>query len=117
MASLLMFKLTSFPLLASRIHLQSIGHPIVGDSAYGAVVTTTSNADAAVISEHGTAEPPLLTPTAKRTTGAGFTTKKKNVLTLHLHSWKARFVHPGTGEPTWFASPLPSWANQLYTGV
>lgn len=65
-----------------RIHLQTAGHPIVGDGAYGST-------------------PELV---------EGFTSSE---LSLCLHAWKVRFLHPRTDLPIEFQTPLPPWAPEL----
>ncbi|MCA9260293.1 MAG: sulfurtransferase [Planctomycetales bacterium] len=67
-----------------RLHLWSIGMPIVGDPTYGlggeTFVRQTLDVD----------EPPM-----------------------QLHAWKLRFTHPGTQRPAEFEAPLPAWAVEL----
>lgn len=65
-----------------RIHLQTAGHPIVGDGAYGSVLELKQ----------------------------GFTSES---MRLHLHAWKVAFLHPTTEEEIEFATPLPSWAQEI----
>ena len=73
-----------------RVHLSSIGHPIVGDTHYGA--------------------PALILPPAARTQ------RRKNTPTPpgislprnFLHAAELEFAHPRTGKPLHLEAPLPS---------
>jgi 23S rRNA pseudouridine1911/1915/1917 synthase len=68
-----------------RVHLLSIGHPVVGDTMYGAG------------GERGISGP-------DRRWAAQFA---KRVPRQFLHAAELRFEHPRTGEPLAFTSPLP----------
>jgi 23S rRNA pseudouridine1911/1915/1917 synthase len=61
-----------------RVHLASLGHPVVGDNTYGAPGKL----------HFGEAEQPTLPRT-------------------FLHAAKLAFAHPGTGAPMKFEAPLP----------
>ncbi len=66
-----------------RVHLNHLGHPVVGDATYGA---------GRVRSLHD----PLLR-------------KRVEQLGRHfLHAWKLEFRHPGSGETVRFTAPLPA---------
>jgi 23S rRNA-/tRNA-specific pseudouridylate synthase len=62
-----------------RVHLASLGHPVVGDNTYGASAKL----------RFGTTEEPTLPRT-------------------FLHAAKLTFDHPITGAPLEFEAPLPS---------
>ena len=65
-----------------RVHLSSIGHPVVGDKVYG-----------------GTREKKFRVP------GSGFRGKAERQL---LHAWKLGFFHPRTNDWMEFEAPLPA---------
>ena len=66
-----------------RVHLSSIGHPLLGDSIYGRR------------GRHGSIHDPLLKECSK----------KINRQALHAH--RLGFYHPRTGESVRFVSPIP----------
>ena len=69
-----------------RVHLASLGHPVVGDTLYGAA---------------GELKPPALRVKSANTVP---------VLSLprnFLHAAELRFAHPRSGEPLSFSRPLP----------
>ncbi|HEX8056298.1 MAG TPA: RluA family pseudouridine synthase, partial [Novosphingobium sp.] len=61
-----------------RVHMSSIGHPLLGDPVYGR-------------------SPPRLRPILQT---LGFQRQA-------LHAAELGFIHPGTGKPVRFASELP----------
>jgi len=65
-----------------RVHLQSIGHPVVGDSRYG-----------------GAAWRGVQDPLRRRAL--------KDFKRLGLHAWRLSFRHPRTGARLSFEAPLP----------
>jgi 23S rRNA pseudouridine1911/1915/1917 synthase len=74
-----------------RVHLSSIGHPVVGDAVYGA---------------------PRLIP------GYGGTASKGASLGRHfLHSSGIQFVHPMTSAPLSLVQPLPSELKAFLRGI
>jgi len=73
-----------------RVHLSSIGHPVVGDKVYG-----------------GTREKKFRVP------GSGFRVRAERQL---LHAWKLGLFHPKTNEWMEFEAPLPAdFASWLHT--
>ncbi len=74
-----------------RVHLSSIGHPIVGDTLYGAPAELTSLVQNA--------------PGGKRKTAAAAPSIALG--RNFLHAAELAFAHPMTGQPMAFASPLP----------
>ena len=60
-----------------RVHLSAIGHPVVGDDVYGA------------------------------RSYKEFVTRFGEIRRYFLHATELRFVHPTTGQPMVFHSPLP----------
>ncbi len=66
-----------------RVHLASIGHPVVGDAVYGGRRSPSSQAAAAREILHGLGRPAL-------------------------HAARIGFTHPATGARVAFASPLPA---------
>lgn len=85
-----------------RIHCAYLGHPIVGDEVYEAVVSSQWS----VVSE----EPRLhdLPTTSDELTGLRPLTTDHSSSRLCLHSYRLAFHHPATGEWMEFTSPLPS---------
>ncbi len=78
-----------------RVHLASIGHPIVGDKLYG------PDREAAFLENIETG----MTPELLARLGHG----------RHaLHAHRVGFKHPGTGEPVSFVSPLPPDLAELW---
>jgi len=67
-----------------RVHLASLGHPVVGDRAYGSGFATKVS----------------LLPEPARSLAAGFPRQA-------LHAWLLGFEHPVSGEDMRFESPLP----------
>ncbi|MBI4480940.1 MAG: RluA family pseudouridine synthase [Acidobacteria bacterium] len=84
-----------------RVHLASIGHPVVGDTLYGATARLSAdlfrNAPAAPAAGITTRRP------GKRTTAEQIPTLERNF----LHSERIRFTHPRTGEPLEIRAPVP----------
>lgn len=70
-----------------RIHLQTLGLPIVGDPHYGEV-----RSDAGLTGS--VQDPPM-----------------------GLHCWKMRFLHPRTGKEMLVEAPKPAWAETFPCGV
>jgi 23S rRNA pseudouridine1911/1915/1917 synthase len=68
-----------------RVHLASIGHPVIGDRAYASGFATKST----------------LLPEPARQIAVGFPRQA-------LHAWLLGFEHPETGEEMRFESPLPA---------
>jgi 23S rRNA pseudouridine1911/1915/1917 synthase len=81
-----------------RVHMSSIGHPVVGDALYGAPRELRMTAAGRAV--------------AKRPRdGDAVVTQSPAVLSLHrnfLHAAAIEFAHPRTGEPLSFKAPLPS---------
>lgn len=79
-----------------RVHMSSLGHPVVGDSLYGA--------------------PAELRSQSNKRRAAGM----RAALTLErnfLHSGALEFTHPRTGEPMKFSRPLPEELQSLLDSV
>lgn len=71
-----------------RVHMKSMGHPLIGDPTYGEA----------------------------RWRGAP-TTHKKTLATFQrtaLHAWRLAFSHPATGEAISFAAPIPDDLEDLW---
>jgi 23S rRNA pseudouridine1911/1915/1917 synthase len=66
-----------------RVHLSSMGHPLLGDPLYGRK------------GRPGTIHDPVLKECVKRMNRQA------------LHAYKLGFIHPGTGEKIEFISPMP----------
>jgi 23S rRNA pseudouridine1911/1915/1917 synthase len=77
-----------------RVHMQSLGHPVVGDTLYGA--------------------PRLISPAARKTGQERPT--RENSLGLErnfLHAAHLEFVHPKTGKTVAVTAPLPPELEEL----
>ena len=93
-----------------RVHMASIGHPVVGDALYGApkelrIIPTGTRGSARKIPEARGAE--------SRTSAAP---KQSSALSLDrnfLHAAAIEFTHPRTGEPLSFAASLPEELAQF----
>src|SRR5271157_984171 len=86
-----------------RVHMASVGHPVVGDALYGApkelyLIGARSRESARKVSGF------------RKVESSGGTGLEKNVLSLDrnfLHAAAIEFVHPLTGESLAFSTPLP----------
>lgn len=83
-----------------RVHMSSIGHPVVGDTLYGAAgVLRSSAAPGKSPRKRATAEPDEATPNAQ----PGALRLSRNF----LHAAVVELSHPRTGQPLSFTAPLP----------
>jgi 23S rRNA pseudouridine1911/1915/1917 synthase len=89
-----------------RVHMSSIGHPVVGDSLYRA--------------PRELRRPTALRPASTKATSRGASQPKARqtpiVLALgrnFLHAAAIEFTHPRTGQPLSFSAPLPPELTQL----
>lgn len=73
-----------------RVHMASLGHPVIGDRTYGSGFATKTQ----------------LLPEPARSVAAGF---KRQA----LHARALGFEHPTTGEALYFESPLPADMAEL----
>ena len=86
-----------------RVHLASIGHPVVGDTLYGAPQLLLPNALAR--ERRGTAVSSRTAAKKARTQGASQATL--SLPRNFLHAAQLSFTHPKSGRPLEFAAPLP----------
>ena len=87
----------------ARVHLASIGHPVVGDTLYGA----PSRLPAKLLA----AAPPSSVERTTPLTRRGKKPREETVATLprnFLHAASIRFLHPRTGAPVEVSAPLPA---------
>lgn len=77
-----------------RVHLASIGHPLIGDPTYGG---------------RARAKAERLPPTAAL---AVYAFRRQA-----LHAWQLGFIHPATGERLLFGSDIPNDFNQLINAI
>ncbi|MES2220325.1 MAG: RluA family pseudouridine synthase [Acidobacteriota bacterium] len=84
-----------------RVHLSSIGHPVVGDTLYGAPHKIV----------------PLLEAPATRVQKTAALEQAISVDRNFLHAMRLRLIHPETGKTMEFESPLPpdleGWLTRL----
>ena len=73
-----------------RVHMASIGHPVIGDRAYGSGFATKAS----------------LLPEPARSVASAFRRQA-------LHAWLLAFAHPATGDEMRFESPLPADMAEL----
>ncbi len=86
-----------------RVHMSSIGHPVVGDSLYGAA--RELRVSAAWRASRNRAQ-----NVSSASASADVSKAVPTVLSFNrnfLHSAAIEFTHPRTGEPLSFAAPLP----------
>src|SRR5271166_4992815 len=89
-----------------RVHMASIGHPVVGDALYGApkelrTIAARTGGSAKKISEDGNPERGAIDVGAQKSRGA--LSLDRNF----LHAAAIEFTHPRTSEPLSFSAPLP----------
>jgi 23S rRNA pseudouridine1911/1915/1917 synthase len=84
-----------------RVHMASIGHPVVGDTLYGAAGVLRSQTAIRKVSRKRTAEAPDNDTTSN--SQAGVLRLNRNF----LHAAAVDLVHPRTGQPLSFTAPLP----------
>ena len=72
-----------------RVHMASIGHPVVGDTLYGAAGQLTAQ------------------PAAGRTRFKGGEEEKLRLGRNFLHAAELAFTHPGTGKSLALTAPMP----------
>ncbi|HZD31056.1 MAG TPA: pseudouridine synthase, partial [Candidatus Angelobacter sp.] len=77
-----------------RVHMASIGHPVVGDTLYGAP---------------GVLRPAAATrkPAGKKSAGYSAETASLRLGRNFLHAAAIELAHPRTGQPLAFSAPLP----------
>jgi 23S rRNA pseudouridine1911/1915/1917 synthase len=91
-----------------RVHMASIGHPVVGDTLYGAAGVLRSSAAPRKISRKRSS--------AKREEGAPVSGIQPGALHLNrnfLHAAAVELTHPRTGEPLSFTAPLPTELSEF----
>jgi len=76
-----------------RVHLASIGYPLLGDRRYGARGKIPPGAEPALV------------------------TQIRNFPRQALHAWRLAFTHPGSTERLEFKAPLPADMNVLVDGL
>lgn len=76
-----------------RVHMASIGHPVVGDTLYGASAQLTDQGFPANASSRA----------SRRKTPPDRIKLDRNF----LHATQLEFVHPGTGKPLHLEAPIP----------
>ena len=74
-----------------RVHLSSLGHPVVGDTLYGAPARIV----------------PALAATARQIRSGSASEERLSLDRNFLHAAQLEFAHPTTGKPLTLAAPLP----------
>ena len=90
-----------------RVHLASLGHPVVGDTLYGAPRVLQG-------------EPGRPGKAATSPGMASNVRQKAGVVSLDrnfLHAWRLEFAHPGSGKSMRFEQPLPAELAALLEGL
>ena len=82
-----------------RVHMASIGHPVVGDTLYGAAGVLRSQTPPRKASRQ-TRQPPK----ARRESQPGALRLSRNF----LHAAAVELTHPRTGQPLSFTAPIPA---------
>ena len=88
-----------------RVHLAAIGHPVVGDTLYGAPSKLAEEFIVSAKDQRGSAP----AREAAKEKGSGVATLDRNF----LHAARLRFHHPGGGETMDIRSPLPSQLEEF----
>ena len=96
-----------------RVHLSHLGHPVVGDAAYGGRRERTLRAPAGVGGQRrgpgaggrgsGTEEESQ----GEVGSGVGGSRESGGRTRQLLHAWKLAFTHPASGESVEFEAPIP----------
>lgn len=81
-----------------RVHLQSLGHPVVGDNLYGAPHQIRPSTNAVALSLQGTLQKLASRPTTQPTL---------SLARNFLHAARLALTHPRTGKPLFVEAPLP----------
>ena len=85
-----------------RVHMSSIGHPVVGDTLYGAAgVLRSSASPRKALRKRNVEKPDSETPTPDSQPGA------LRLGRNFLHAASVELTHPRTGQPLSFTAPLP----------
>jgi len=94
-----------------RVHLSSIGHPVVGDTLYGAPARLSAD-----LFRNAPAVPPRAITShrpRKKTPAEQIPTLERNF----LHSERIRFTHPRTGKPLEIRAPVPPELTEFLGGL
>jgi len=99
-----------------RVHMQSLGHPVVGDTLYGAPSTipllTASQTSSSAKRNRRNLRP--INESPARAEGATEVAKQALHLARNfLHATRLEFVHPRTGKPVLTHAPLPPELQQF----
>jgi 23S rRNA pseudouridine1911/1915/1917 synthase len=86
-----------------RLHMQSLGHPLIGDEVYGSRGPAREDLTRADGDGVGRASRASGVSGARRASGAGRATPMRQM----LHAWRLAFPNPMTGETIRVEAPLP----------
>lgn len=91
-----------------RVHLSSLGHPVVGDTLYGA--PRELRPAKAIVAPASSAAKDFDVPRSqkKRTPRAAYSTSTLSLPRNFLHAAELQFAHPSTGRVLRFEAPLPA---------
>jgi 23S rRNA pseudouridine1911/1915/1917 synthase len=87
-----------------RVHMASLGHPVVGDALYGAPKELRVTA---ARTRGSTTKASLLRSPERSSAGADVQKSLVSLRRNFLHAAAIEFSHPRTGEPMAFSAPLP----------
>jgi 23S rRNA pseudouridine1911/1915/1917 synthase len=100
-----------------RVHMQSLGHPVVGDTPYGApraisLLTTSQSGSSPAKRNRSKSRPIETLRTSAGATGQVIESGEEVPPNLHLarnflHAAHLEFAHPRTGKPLLTNAPLP----------
>lgn len=97
-----------------RVHMQALGHPVVGDTLYGAPARLVAQAvRAGKASGRGRRPVPVIGPGDKGESGDGGESGGLALGRNFLHAAELEFVHPRSGKTLPLRAPLPPELERL----
>ena len=103
-----------------RVHMQSLGHPVVGDTLYGAPRTIPLLDTSPTASSRSKRKRPNPRPTEMRPAFTASAAEEPDEVQPNLqlarnflHAARLEFTHPRTGKPLLINAPLPRELRQF----